>query len=67
MPAEMPAQVVSLAPQTSRFAEPESLRSFYDPKEAGPFCGSFLRKGEVFAYVGLIQNLKDLKGLMVLH
>jgi len=29
-------------------------------KEAGLFCGSFLRKGEVFAYVGLTQNLKDL-------
>ena len=25
-------------------------------KEAGPFCGSFLRKGEVFAFVGLRQN-----------
>jgi hypothetical protein len=32
-------------------------------KEAGLFCGSFPRKGEVFACVGLIQNLKDLKGL----
>ena len=30
-------------------------------KEAGLFCGSLLRKGEVFAYVGLIQILKDLK------
>ena len=30
-------------------------------KEAGLFCGSFLRKGEVFASVGLSQNLKDLK------
>jgi len=29
-------------------------------QEAGLFCGSFLRKGEVFAYVGLIQNPKDL-------
>ena len=28
--------------------------------QGGP-CGSFLRKGEVFAYVGSIQNLKDLK------
>ena len=26
------------------------------------FCGSFLRKGEVLAYVGRNQNLKDLKG-----
>jgi hypothetical protein len=30
-------------------------------KEAGLFCGSLLRKGEVFAYAGSIQNLKDLK------
>ena len=31
-------------------------------KDAVPCCGSRLRKGEVFAYVGLPQNLKDLKG-----
>ena len=31
------------------------------PKEAGPCCGSFPRKGEVFAYAGSIQNLKDPK------
>ena len=31
-------------------------------KKAGLFCESFLRKDEVFAYVGLIQNLKNLKG-----
>ena len=38
-----------------------SLRSFSEiRKEAGPFCGSFLPKGELFAYVGRIQNLKDL-------
>ena len=30
-------------------------------KDAGLYCGSRLRKGEVFAYVGLSQNLKDLK------
>jgi hypothetical protein len=30
-------------------------------KEAGVFCGSFLRKGEAFAYVGLIQDLTDLQ------
>ena len=30
-------------------------------KDAGLCCGSRLRKGEVFAYVGLPQNLKDLK------
>ena len=34
-----------------------------DPKQARPSCGSFLRKGEVFAYVGLNQKLKDLKDL----
>jgi len=32
-------------------------------KEVGRFCGSFLRNGEVFAYVGLSQNLKYLKDL----
>ena len=31
-------------------------------KDAGICCGSRLRKGEVFAYVGRNQNLKDLKG-----
>jgi hypothetical protein len=30
-------------------------------KEAGLFCGSFLREGEVSAYVGRNQTLKDLK------
>jgi len=30
-------------------------------KDAGLCCGSRLRKGEMFAYVGLPQNLKDLK------
>ena len=30
-------------------------------KDAGLYCGSLLRKGEVFTYVGLPQNLKDLK------
>ena len=29
-------------------------------KEAGISCGSFLRKGEVFAYGRSIQNPKDL-------
>ena len=32
-------------------------------KDAGLYCGPRLRKGEVFAYVGLPQNLKDLKDL----
>jgi hypothetical protein len=32
-------------------------------KDTGLYCGSRLRKGEVFAYVGLSQNLKDLKDL----
>ena len=31
-------------------------------KDTGLYCGSHLRKGGVFAYVGLSQNLKDLKG-----
>ena len=31
-------------------------------KDAGLYCGPRLRKGEVFAYVGSIQNLKDLEG-----
>ena len=30
-------------------------------KDAGLYCGSRLRSGEVFAYVGLSQNLEDLK------
>ena len=30
-------------------------------KDAGLYCGPRLRSGEVFAYVGLFQNLKDLK------
>ena len=30
-------------------------------KDAGLYCGSRLQSGEVFAYVGLSQNLKDLK------
>jgi len=29
--------------------------------DAGLYCGPRLRKGEVFAYVGLPHNLKDLK------
>ena len=32
-------------------------------QDAGLYCGSRLWKGEVFAYVGLPQNLKDLKDL----
>ena len=35
-------------------------------KDAGLYCGPRLRKGEVFAYVGLPQNLKDLKDLAVI-
>ena len=31
-------------------------------KDAGLYCGSRLRSGQVFAYVRSIQNLKDLKG-----
>jgi len=32
-----------------------------DRGTSGLFCGSFLRKDEVFAYFGLFQKLKDLK------
>ena len=44
----------------------QTLEDLKDPtseirKEAGHSCGSFLRKGEVFACVGLSHNLKDLK------
>ena len=40
----------------------KSLRSFPAIRqEAIRFCGFFLRKGKVFAYVGINQNLKDLK------
>ena len=38
-----------------------SLKNLKDLKDAGLCCGSRLRKGGVFAYVGLINNLKDLK------
>ena len=31
-------------------------------KDAGLFCGSFLRKGEEFACVGLVQTLEKLRG-----
>ena len=34
-------------------------------KDAGLCCGSSLRKGEVLAYVGRNQNLKDLKDVDV--
>ena len=39
---------------------------YCDPKkfalvDTGLYCGSRLRSGEVFAYVGRNQNLKDLK------
>ena len=38
----------------------ERLRAIQ--KDAGLCCGSCLRKGELFAYVGRNQNLKDLTG-----
>ena len=37
------------------------LTEFLNRKDAGLYCGSRLRKGEVLVYVGLFQNLKDLK------
>ena len=39
----------------------EDVQTKATRKDAGLCCGSRLRKGEVFAYVGLPQNLKDLK------
>jgi hypothetical protein len=36
-------------------------------KDAGLHCGPCLRKGEVFAYDGLSQNLKDLLGAISLY
>ena len=40
------------------------LRSFIATRKGvGRFCGSFLRKGEVFAYVRQNQSRKDLKNL----
>ena len=40
----------------------ESEREFFAAirKETGLFCGSFIRKGDVLAYVGLFQNQNDL-------
>jgi len=39
----------------------ESIQTLKDLKKGeGLFCGSFLRKGEVFVNVGLHQTLKDL-------
>ena len=47
-------------PSFSRFCrEPLNWRA--GCVKAGPSCGSFPRKGEVFVYVGSIHNLKDLK------
>ena len=37
------------------------MQTARDRKDAGLCCGSRLRKGEVFAYVGRIHNLKDRK------
>ena len=41
--------------------EPSALYCWILRKDAGLCCGSRLRKGEVFAYVGRNQHLKDLK------
>ena len=50
-------------PPRARLAPSRSSKSFTTiRKDAGLYCGSRLRSGEVFAYVGSIQNLKDLKG-----
>ena len=41
--------------QSTKAPEHRTIR-----KKAGLFCGSFLRKVEVLAYVGLIQIINDL-------
>ena len=38
----------------------QNLKDLKDLHDTGLYCGSRLRKGEVFGYVGLSQNLKDL-------
>ena len=44
------------------------MRSFTAIRnDAGLSCGSFLRKGEVFAHARLSQNLKDLKAAHALN
>ena len=42
----------------------ELINKPFPRKDAGLCCGSRLREGEVFSYVGRNQNLKDLKDLM---
>ena len=51
---------------TDSICSPESPATFARSfaafrKDTELYCGSRLRKGDVFAYVGLSQNLKDLK------
>ena len=55
---------ITLKPLTAshRHCTAGSSRSFAAiRKDAGLYCGPRLQKGEVFAYVGRNQNLKDLK------
>ena len=52
---------VACAPSAGSSRSSTALR-----KGAGLCCGSRLRKGEVFAYVGLPKNLKDLKDMVLL-
>ena len=62
--SHMPHFRITLKPLTASHLHctARSSRSFTAiRKDAGLCCGSRLRKGEVFAYVGLPQNLKDLK------
>jgi hypothetical protein len=57
----MPPTYLSTEDGVLHFWRAGPLRSFAAlRKDAGLSCGSLLQKGEVFAYVGLIQNLKDL-------
>ena len=50
-------------PSWPKASQPHQRRAwrFVIRKDAGLYCGPRLRKGEVFAYVGRNQNLKDLK------
>ena len=50
------------------FAEIEDEAALLDPRDlkTALFCISFLRMGEVLAYVGRIHNLKDLWGRLAM-
>jgi hypothetical protein len=63
-PIEQPRPKEPKGPTQEKASHPHwgagSLKSFDAiQKEAKFSCGSFLRKGEAFAYVGSIQNFED--------